>query len=290
MCWSTTSRPVPSSAWGSAYDEMSRAQPAVDLVRHLGLRPDGPYHDRKAYDLLVQAESGVVALTGSPDAPAKVGDLNRRHRRRLVWLLLDSRGAAAAAANGRGEPIDISMLECLDRVGDARRSTCGGHRGEHPLRAGLRHNMIVPYGAVPLRRWQRDARRPEGPRVAAVLRAGPGAPRLAGRSVRHERSAAREPCRARGLIEDQLRCIVPGRNHRRARACRHPHRGVNDIPEVAAHPQFAARGAMGAVATPGGWFRAHASAQSRNARRAHGRSPRPRRAHEEVLEELDAGR
>ena len=38
-----------------------------------GYGPDGPLRDKKAYDMLVQAESGVVSVTGSADAPAKVG-------------------------------------------------------------------------------------------------------------------------------------------------------------------------------------------------------------------------
>ena len=52
---------------------LARNHPRLIWCGISGYGPDGPYRDKKAYDLLVQAESGVVSLTGTPEAPAKVG-------------------------------------------------------------------------------------------------------------------------------------------------------------------------------------------------------------------------
>jgi len=56
-----------------------------------GYGPDGPYRNKKAYDLLVQCEAGLLSVTGTPDEPVKAGISRRRHRRRYVRLHRDSR-------------------------------------------------------------------------------------------------------------------------------------------------------------------------------------------------------
>src|SRR5437867_4152354 len=58
---------------GFGYDQLAAKLPRLIWCGISGYGPDGPYRDKKAYDLLVQAESGVVGLTGSAEAPAKVG-------------------------------------------------------------------------------------------------------------------------------------------------------------------------------------------------------------------------
>src|SRR5262245_6986009 len=56
-----------------SYETLSARDPRLIWCGISGYGPDGPYRDKKAYDMLVQAESGVVSVTGSADAPAKVG-------------------------------------------------------------------------------------------------------------------------------------------------------------------------------------------------------------------------
>src|SRR5205807_432708 len=58
---------------GFGYEQLAALHPRLIWCGISGYGPDGPYRDKKAYDMLIQAESGVVSLTGSPDAPAKVG-------------------------------------------------------------------------------------------------------------------------------------------------------------------------------------------------------------------------
>src|SRR5579872_2820343 len=58
---------------GFGFDGLAERYPRLIWCGISGYGPDGPYRDKKAYDLLVQAESGVVSLTGTAAAPAKVG-------------------------------------------------------------------------------------------------------------------------------------------------------------------------------------------------------------------------
>ena len=55
---------------GLSYDAVAARAPQLVWVGISGYGPDGPYRDKKAYDMLIQAEAGVVSLTGTPDAPA----------------------------------------------------------------------------------------------------------------------------------------------------------------------------------------------------------------------------
>src|ERR1700720_3680587 len=98
---------------GFGYPSVAKSNPRLIWCAISGYGPDGPYRDKKAYDLLVQAESGVVSVTGSPDAPAKVGvsiaDIAAGHYAysSILAALLNRH------RTGAGERIDISMLECL---------------------------------------------------------------------------------------------------------------------------------------------------------------------------------
>ena len=58
---------------GFALEELRRAHPRLVICSISGYGEDGPYAQRKAYDMLVQAESGLASVTGGPEAPARVG-------------------------------------------------------------------------------------------------------------------------------------------------------------------------------------------------------------------------
>ena len=131
---------------GFGYDQLAAKLPRLIWCGISGYGPDGPYRDKKAYDLLVQAESGVVSLTGSADAPAKVGVSIAD----IAAGLYGYSSILAALLNrertGAGERIDISMLECLTEWMMPPLYFWHGS-GQIPQRCGVRHNMIVPYGA-----------------------------------------------------------------------------------------------------------------------------------------------
>ncbi|THF85450.1 CoA transferase [Deinococcus sp. KSM4-11] len=131
---------------GFAWEAVRTRFPSLIWVSISGYGLDGPQVNRKAYDMLIQAEAGVVALTGTPEQAAKVGisvaDIAAglyAHSSVLAALLNRAR-------TGQGERIDISMLECLTEWVTPPMYVQMG-QGRPPVRAGLRHNMIVPYGA-----------------------------------------------------------------------------------------------------------------------------------------------
>jgi itaconate CoA-transferase len=135
---------------GLGYDELSARFPQLVWCGISGYGPDGPQRDRKAYDMLVQAEAGVVGVTGSPASMAKVGisigDISSgmyAYSSILAALLNRQR-------TERGERIDISMLECLTEWMMPSLYVWLGTGAVSP-RAGVRHNMIVPYGAYSCR-------------------------------------------------------------------------------------------------------------------------------------------
>jgi itaconate CoA-transferase len=105
----------------------------------------GPYRDKKAYDLLVQCETGLVSITGTPDTPSKVGisaaDI-------AAGMYAYSSILAALFQRERtleGMEIEVSMLEALGEwMGFPAYFALYG--GEEPERSGARHAAIAPYG------------------------------------------------------------------------------------------------------------------------------------------------
>ena len=241
---------------GLGYDELRERNPGLVWCGISGYGPDGPYREKKAYDLLVQGESGVVALTGTSDAPAKVGisvaDIAAglyAYSSILAALLRRERGEPGGARGGR---IDISMLECLAEWVTPPFYVWHG-TGRSPGRAGLRHNMIVPYGAYACadgpvmlavqsdREWRRFAERVLGlPGLAEDARYSANEGRVAHRVSLEE------------LIESQFRERSRAEVTALLERADIPTGLVNDIPTVAAHPQLAARGRWRTVDTPHG--------------------------------------
>jgi itaconate CoA-transferase len=113
-----------------------------------GYGADGPYRDKKAYDLLIQSESGFLSITGSPGAPAKAGcsiaDIAAgmyAYSNILSALLLRGR-------TGRGCRIDVSMLESMiEWMGYPLYYAIDGQAP--PALSGSAHATIYPYGPFP---------------------------------------------------------------------------------------------------------------------------------------------
>jgi crotonobetainyl-CoA:carnitine CoA-transferase CaiB-like acyl-CoA transferase len=113
-----------------------------------GYGPSGPYARKKAYDLLVQCEAGLLSVTGTEAAPAKAGipvaDI-------AAGMYAFSSILAALLRRGRsgeGATLDITMLESLGEwMGFPAYFTAYG--GTPPRRSGAHHATIVPYGPFP---------------------------------------------------------------------------------------------------------------------------------------------
>ena len=227
---------------GLGYDTLVTLAPRLIWVGISGYGPDGPYRDKKAYDMLIQAEAGVVSLTGTPEAPAKVGISVAD----IAAGLYAYSSILAALRNrdrtGRGDRIDISMLECLVEWMTPQLYVQLG-TGVAPPRAGLRHNMIVPYGAYPCadgkvmfaiqndREWRRFCG------LVLDWEALADEPRFARNPDRLANRAELE-----ALIETTFGPLTVVAVIARLERAEIANAVVNDVAAVAAHPQLAARG------------------------------------------------
>ncbi|GAA3007796.1 CaiB/BaiF CoA transferase family protein [Microbacterium aurantiacum] len=119
--------------------------PRLIHVSISGYGESGPYRDKKAYDLLVQCEAGLVSITGTPDQPSKVGisiaDIAAgMYAYTGVLTALIQRGIT-----GEGQRVEVSMLEALaEWMGHPY--FYAEYGGQPPARTGSAHATIAPYG------------------------------------------------------------------------------------------------------------------------------------------------
>jgi itaconate CoA-transferase len=237
---------------GFGYDAIATTHPRLIWCGISGYGPDGPRRDSKAYDMLVQAESGVISVTGSPDAPAKVGISIADISAGLYAYSSILTGLIQREKTGKGTRIDISMLECLTEWMMPPLYVFEG-TGKSPPRAGVRHNFIAPYGAYACKdgnvmfaiqnaaEWRRFCEVVMGRSDLADDRL------FITNELRLENSAALD-----SLIEQRFG----------ARSCAEiaallangdiATGTVNDVAAVAAHAQLAARQRWTTVSSPGG--------------------------------------
>lgn len=131
---------------GFGSQALRERHPRLITVDISGYGDDGPYRDRKAYDLLLQCETGLVSITGAPAEPGRVGvsicDIAcgmYAHTAVLESLLQRER-------SGRGEGISVSLFDALaDWMSVPLLHQQYG--GAAPPRVGLNHPSIAPYGA-----------------------------------------------------------------------------------------------------------------------------------------------
>ena len=124
---------------------LREAHPRLIVCEISGYGSSGPYRDRKAYDLLVQAEAGLVSITGTPDEPVKVAisvaDIAAgmyAYTGILTALLMRYQ-------TGAGSVLEVSMLEALGEwMGYPM--YYGTYGEADPPRTGARHAAIAPYG------------------------------------------------------------------------------------------------------------------------------------------------
>lgn len=133
---------------GLSYEALSIGKPDIIVCDISGYGGDGPYRDKKAYDLLIQGESGFLSVTGTPETPAKAGpsiaDISAgmyAYSNILAALLQRQQ-------TGRGCRIDVSMLESLvEWMSYPLYYAFDG--APPPARTGASHATIYPYGPFP---------------------------------------------------------------------------------------------------------------------------------------------
>src|SRR5512145_1680750 len=140
--------PGAAARMGFSYDALKDQYPRLIVCDISGYGADGPYRDKKAYDLLVQSESGLLSVTGTPDTPSKAGcsivDIaSGMYAYTNILAALIQRGRT-----GKGCRIDISMLESMvEWMSFPLYYAYDG--AQPPVRAGASHATIYPYGPFP---------------------------------------------------------------------------------------------------------------------------------------------
>ena len=238
---------------GLAHQALSERHPRLVVCDISGYGADGPYRDRKAYDLLIQSESGFLSITGTLEEPAKAGcsiaDI-------AAGMYAYSNILAALIERGKtgvGCRIDVSMLESMvEWMGFPLYYAFEG--AAPPRRAGAAHATIYPYGPFPTgdgktimlglqneREWLvfcRDVlRRPE---LATD-------PRFSSNSRRTER---RDVLRA--MIVDAFSGMTIDDVVARLDAAQIANARMNDMHDVWEHEQLKARSRWTEVMTPSG--------------------------------------
>jgi itaconate CoA-transferase len=238
---------------GLSYEELRAEHPRLIVCDISGYGDSGPYRDKKAYDLLIQSESGFLSVTGTPLEPSKAGcsiaDMAAgMYAYSNILAALIQRGRS-----GRGCRIDVSMLESM--VEWMNFPLYYAFEGAPPpARAGAAHATIYPYGPFPAgdgkivmlglqndREWiafcQQVLLQPE---LAQDERYATNSRRVAAReSLRTIIVAAFASLTAEQVIE-RLDDAQIANAH------------MNDMHDVWAHPQLKARGRWAEVVTPVG--------------------------------------
>lgn len=131
---------------GLSYDALSTRNPAVIVVDVSGYGEGGPYANRKAYDMLIQAESGVVSVTGSDAEPSRVG-LSMVDMATGLYAYSGALAALVARGrSGRGTNVKVAMFDAMAEW-MAYPLYRYGYDGSLVTRTAMTHPVITPYGA-----------------------------------------------------------------------------------------------------------------------------------------------
>ena len=134
---------------GFAVTRLRKDYPRLICCSISGYGESGPYAQRKAYDMLIQAESGLASITGGPEAPARAGVsvVDIAAGMNAYEAILEA--LLARAHTGEGAAIAISMFDAMT---DWMAVPLLQHEGgDTPKRIGLAHTSISPYGAFKTR-------------------------------------------------------------------------------------------------------------------------------------------
>ncbi len=239
---------------GLGYEALAAQKPSLVVCDISGYGADGPYRDKKAYDLLIQSEAGFVSVTGTPEEPCKAGPSIADIAAGMYAYTNILAALLERAQGGRGRHIDISMLEALAEW-TSYPLYYAFEGAPPPPRTGAAHATIYPYGPFPtgadggsvMLGLQNER---EWVNFCAKVLLQPGLatdPRFAGNA---KRVASRDTLRA--LIVEAFRPLTAPQVVERLEAAQIANARVNTMHEVWQHPQLQARGRWREVGSPVG--------------------------------------
>ena len=246
---------APGAAWRLGLDapSLQGRYPSLIPCTVTGYGTDGPWADRKAYDLLVQCQTGLVSLTGNEHGAARVGVSVADIAAGMYAYSGVLTALFTRATQGVARAVEVSLFEALaEWMSQPAHYT--RHGGTQPPRIGTRHATIAPYGAYPAadgkdvlfsiqneREWaalcERFLKRPDlvdDPRFAT------GEDRVAHRDALDV------------VVAERFRALDSQEAGRLLDAAGIAYADVNTVEEFLAHPVLRERGRWRDVRLPGG--------------------------------------
>ncbi len=231
--------------------------PRLIVCQVSGYGTDGPFRDRKAYDLLVQSETGLLSITGTSDTPSKAGISVADIAAGMYAYSGVLTALLSRARTGQGTAFEVSLFDALaEWMGFPLYYATYG--GTEPPRAGASHAAIAPYGPYTAgdgkvvylaiqneREWARFC--------GSVLEA----PDLAG-DPRFATNPSRVSHRSQldVVLSDRFARLSSGALMAALDAAGIANARMNTVQELAEHPQIVARGRWRTVGSPVGLLRA----------------------------------
>ncbi len=243
--------PGAAARMGLDHASLAPANPRLVVCDISGYGDGGPYTEKKAYDLLIQSESGFVSVTGTPEHPSKAGlsiaDIAAgMYAYSAVLAALLERGRT-----GRGKRLEISMLEAMSEwMGFPLYYTLDGQ--PPPPRAGASHAAIYPYGPFTCGDGRQVVLGVQHDREWAafcdkVLLQPELAAQYKGNATR---LAQRETLR--GIIDAVCATLTGAQLIERLEAAQIAYGRLNEMSDLWQHEQLRARERWAEIATPGG--------------------------------------
>ncbi len=249
--------PGASDRLGTAPVDLRARYPRLIVCSVSGYGTSGPYASRKAYDLLVQSEAGLLSLTGTEEAPAKVGISVADIAAGMYAYTGILTALVARASHGRGAAVDVSLFDALSEWMSAP-AAYTDYGGRAPTRSGPHHASIAPYGPVVTADGDsvyiaiQNAR--EWTRLCADVFGRPEISTDQRFTTNPLRVANREALTA--IVADIAGALTTAEFTRRLDQAQIAWARMNTMRDFLAHPQLAARGRWREVATPAGPIRA----------------------------------
>lgn len=238
---------------GLSYEELMSRYPRLIVCDISGYGDSGPYRDKKAYDLLIQSESGFLSVTGGVEEPAKAGcsiaDIAAgMYAYSNILAALLQRGKT-----GQGSRVEVSMLEAMvEWMGYPLYYAYDG--APPPPRSGAAHATIYPYGPFPIGDGETVILGLQNEREWSVfcekVLLQPSLASDERYNSNSKRSAARKAVRE--IIVDTFATLTAEQVVKRLDAAQIANARMNDMHAVWEHPQLRARQRWTEVESPAG--------------------------------------
>jgi itaconate CoA-transferase len=245
--------PGAAARMGLSFQALKDSCPRLIVCDISGYGDNGPYRDKKAYDLLIQSEAGFLSVTGTPETPSKAGNSVADIAAGMYAYTNILSALLLRGKTGQGSHIDVSMLEALGEWMSF--PMYYAYQGATPpVRAGASHASIYPYGPFPAgdggtvmlglqneREWKIFCDQ------VLLQPALTTDERFASNSLRHQNRSA-----LYALIEQAFASLSTEQVVQRLEAAGIANARMNDMAGLWAHPQLKARDRWREVGSPAG--------------------------------------